>query len=632
MKYEIAEFRIDTALYRISSGDAPIPTEPKVFDLLVYLLQHRDRVVTREELFQEVWDGRMVSDATLSNHIKSARKILGDNGELQKTILTIRGRGYQFIAPVTVIPEGAEGTAGAEAPAPQPPAAAGRLANRVAPAWRWPVVIAGVLIPALLGWYIFAPLQAERSDSDLPYVVVVPFDVSGDVPDAWRPFADQVTRELIRNLRKISGLRVVPTPSAFTFKDNKSRDYIRRQLPDVRYVLDGVVSISAGNSLRITAELEDLRTERVVWDKAYDGRTDDTNLFAMQSSIAAAVSDSLKVAILAEERQALDEFPTSNLKAYEAYVAGRFQLDLVSHESLPRAIHMFDQAIALDPRFFDAHIARSDAYRQLFAYFEPPINMLQKVVDSIAEAQELRPDSADAWSSLGLTYVMSWRWKDAWIALNKAKRRDPTLAQTELGFALYYSGLGEPEKVKRALAEAERLDPLNAEMADWGNWALFMVGESKAARDWVDRKMQQHPDVGMVFSGAGVGAYIAGDFERAVKLAERGAELDGSPVALIMLAQAYGYAGQKDKVLPLLEKATAAGTYTCPYESAAAYLSIGNEERAMILLDEAIANRSNCLMFLRNDPRLKPIRRNPQFQRLLNRVGLDDVAVASYKR
>src|SRR5688572_31835151 len=106
MKYQIAEYLIDTARYRISSGDAPIPAEPKVFDLLVYLLLHRDRVVTREELFREVWDGREVSDATLSNHVKSARKILGDSGELQSTILTIRGRGYQFIAPVTVIPEG----------------------------------------------------------------------------------------------------------------------------------------------------------------------------------------------------------------------------------------------------------------------------------------------------------------------------------------------------------------------------------------------------------------------------------------------------------------------------------------------------------------------------------------------
>jgi DNA-binding winged helix-turn-helix (wHTH) protein/TolB-like protein/Tfp pilus assembly protein PilF len=630
MKYQVAEYIIDTARYRISAGDAAIPAEPKVFDLLAYLIRHRDRVLSREELFQEVWDGREVSDATLSNHVMSARKILGDSGELQKTILTIRGRGYQFIAPVEVIPEG--GRDAAEDQAPPLPPATDRVAKAVAPAWRLPLAIVGVLLfAALLAWGSFTYFQARPGPAG-PYVVVVPFDVSGDAPDAWRPFADQMTREVIRNLRKISGLRVVPTPSAFTFKDNKARDHIRRQLPDVQYVLDGVVSMSAGNAVRITAELEDLAKGLVVWDKDYEGRTDDTNFFATQSGIAAAVSDSLKVAILADEQRALDEFPTTNLKAYESYVAGRYQLDLVSHESLPRAIKLFEQAIALDPKFFDAYIARSDAYRQLFGYFEPPINMLQKVVDSLAEAQQLRPDSAEAWSSLGLTYVMAWRWKDAWIALNKAKRRDPTLAQTELGFALYYSGLGEAEKVKRALANADRLDPLNTENADWGNWALFMVGESKAAREWVEKKMQQHPDVGPIFSGAGVGAYIAGDFARAVRLAERGAELDGSPVALIMLAQAYGYAGQKEKVIPLLEKAASAGTYTCPYESAAAYLSIDDKERAISLLDEAVEKRSNCLMFLRNDPRLEPIRQHPHFAVLLNRVGLDDTAVGSYKR
>lgn len=634
MKYQIAEYIIDTTRYRISSGGAVIPAEPKVFDLLVYLIRHRDRVLSREELFREVWDGREVSDATLSNHVKGARKVLGDSGELQQTILTIRGRGYQFIAPVTLIPESVipqdAGAQGDETPAPQP--ATDHVGRPGVPAWRSPLAIAGaLLLVALLGWRTFASFQV-RPGSESPYVIVVPFDVSADAPEAWRPFADQVTREVIRDLRKISGLRVVPAPSAFTFRDNKARDHIRRQLPDVEYVLDGVVSISAGNTLRITAELEDLNKDRVVWDKNYEGRTDDTNLFAMQSGIAAAVSDSLKVAILAEEQRALDEFPTNNLRAYEAYVAGRYQLDLLSHESLPQAIELFDQAIALDPGFFDAYVARSDAYRQLFAYFEPPINMLQKVVDSLSEAQELRPDSAEAWSSLGLTYVMAWRWKDAWIALNKAKHRDPTLAQTELGFALYYSGLGEAEKVKRALADAERLDPLNTEMADWGNWALFMVGESQAAREWADKQMQQHPDIGPVFSGAGVGAYIAGEHERAVQFAERGAELDGSSVALIMLAQAYGYAGQKEMVLPLLEKAESAGTYVCPYESAAAYLSIGDQERAMTLLDEAVAKRSNCLIFLRNDPRLEPIRQHPHYQVLLHRVGLDDLAVASYKR
>src|SRR5262249_11889937 len=157
--------------------------------------RHRDRVLSREELFKEVWEGREVSDATLSNHVKSARKILGDSGELQKTITTIRGRGYQFIAPVTVIPEGET------QPAIVP------VARPAAPSWRMPAAIVGVvLVAALIGWRAFTssperPASAQQS----PYLVAIPFDVSGDAAQTWRPFADQVTREVIRNLRKISG-------------------------------------------------------------------------------------------------------------------------------------------------------------------------------------------------------------------------------------------------------------------------------------------------------------------------------------------------------------------------------------------------------------------------------------------
>src|ERR1044072_799487 len=161
MKYQIAEYTIDTARYRITHGDAVIPAEPKAFDLLVYLIRHRDGVLSREELFREVWDGREVSDATLSNHVKSARKILGDSGELQQTILTIRGRGYQFIAPVTVIPEG--GVVAADA-APGPQHAKNADRKPAMPAWRWPLAIAAVLlVAALIGWRALESTQVPPS-------------------------------------------------------------------------------------------------------------------------------------------------------------------------------------------------------------------------------------------------------------------------------------------------------------------------------------------------------------------------------------------------------------------------------------------------------------------------------------
>ena len=637
MKYQAGELIVDTDRFRISAGGTPVPIEPKVFDLLVHLIRNRERVLTRDELFQAVWDGREVSDATLSNHIKSARRVLGDDGERQHTILTVRGRGYQFVAPVIELRDDTEAPSdpGVASASPTPASAGARSPGpaRQRPRLGRVLAVAMLLVVATAAaWLGFAP-AVPSGRADPPSVLVVPFDVSGGAAETWNPFADQVTREVIRNLRKISGLSVVPPTSAFAFKGKKTREHVQAQLPNVRYLLDGTVSVAPDKRVRITAELEDLaKGGRVIWERSWESRIDDTSLFAMQSQIAAAVSDSLKVSVLADERRALGELPTANLPAYELYVAGRHELDRLTRDSLPRAIDLFNRAIALDPQFFDAYIARSDAHRQRFAYFEPPSEMLQAVVDSLAEAQKVRPDSAEAWSSLGLTYVMAWRWKDAWAALNAARRRDPTLAQTELGFALYSTGLGEAEKVKQALAAANRLDPLNAEMADWGNWALFMVGESAAARAWIEQKVRQHPDIGLLYSGAGVGASIAGDHDRAVRLAERGAELDGSPVSLIMLAQAYGYAGQKEKVVPLLDKAAREGTYACPYESAAAWLSLGDAGRAFALLDEAVAKRSNCLMFLRVDPRLKVLQGDPRYARLLLRVGLDDTAVAAYKR
>jgi DNA-binding winged helix-turn-helix (wHTH) protein/TolB-like protein len=649
MKYRVAAFTIDPARYQVSAGDSPVPVEPKVFDLLVYLMRHRQRVLTRDELFREVWDGREVSDATLSNHVMAARRLLGDNGELQRTIQTVRGRGYQFVAEVVEVPDTVPAAPDAGSPPAGEPAAgevaaAGSLPrSELAPSespspprarrsWLH-AGSAGALLAALatvIAWRGDAP-PAGGSDAR-PYVLVVPFDAAGDPTVASEPLADQVTRELIGNLRAVSGLRVVPAPSAFTFKADKSREHIRAQLPEVRYVLDGSVVAERDGRLRISTALEDLAARRVVWGEDYGARGAERERFALQSTIAAAVSRSLNVAVRADERSAMEQAPTADVRAYALYVAGRHELERFSHQSLPRAIALFDQAITQDPRFFNAYLARSEAYRQLFGYFEPPVRMMQSVVDSLAEAQALRPDSAEVWASLGLTYVMAWRWREAWTALGTARLRDPTLAQTELGLALYYAGLGEADAVQRALENANRLDPLNIETADWGNWALFMVGRHDAARAWADQKMRQHPDIGPVHSGAGVGASMIGDHARAIRLAERGAELDDSPLAMILLAQVYGYAGQHDRVAPLLQRAAAAGTYVCPYESAVAWLSVGDREQAFMLLEEAVDKRSNCLIFLRVDPRMQPLRSDPRFDALLARVGLDDTAVASYRR
>jgi DNA-binding winged helix-turn-helix (wHTH) protein/tetratricopeptide (TPR) repeat protein/TolB-like protein len=646
-KFRIGDYVVDTARYRISVGEVPVAVEPKVFDLLVHLIRHRDRVLTRDELFQSVWDGREVSDATLSNHVRSARKALGDSGELQQTIQTVRGRGYQFVAPVIEVVEDAGGAVIGTTPAPVPPTAPAPAPVTGSPdepprrRWRLALPLAGValLMAVLLVGARFLMAPSAPPELDRPYLLVVPFGVSDNATEYHRTFADQVTREVVDNLRKISGLRTVPHASAFHFRTDKTREHILESLPGLQFVLDGEVSVAPDGTLRITPRLTDLRRDVDVWSTPFTVHVDNRDFFETPAGIASAVARALKVEILGDEQRALAELPRIP-QAYEPYAAGWREMEKFTQESMHRAVEYFDQAIALDPDFIAAYQAKSDALRSIFAYFEPPQELLPVVEASLAAVLERDPDSAEALSSLGLTQVMAWQWREAWQNLNKARALDPTLAQTELGFALYYTALGENEKVKASLARAVELDPLHTELADWGTWALFMVGEQQAAREWGVTQMRQHPENGFVFCGAGVAAYLRGDPAEAVALLEHGVELSGrAPVALIMLAQGYGYAGQKDRVLPLLEEAERANIYMCPYETAVAYLSLGDEAsraKAVDLLYEAVEKRSNCLIFLRNDPRMKVLREDPRhaarFDELLTLVGLDESAVRSYKK
>jgi DNA-binding winged helix-turn-helix (wHTH) protein/TolB-like protein len=438
-KFRIGEYVVDTARYRVSHGDAVVPVEPKVFDLLVHLIRHRDRVLTREQLFEAVWDGREVSDATLSNHVRSARKALGDNGELQQTIQTVRGRGYQFVAPVIEVVEeaaSAAGTAPALVATPTPVAAPTSAAATPVPdptpavppvvssrpdqpprrPWRLalPLVVLALLMVSILfvgARFLQSPSTAQ-AEAGRPYILVVPFGVSDNATEYHRTFADQVTREVVDNLRKISGLRTVPHASAFHFRSDKSRDHILGSLPDLQFVLDGEVIVAPDGTLRVTPRLTDVRRDVDVWSSPFTVRADNHDFFETPAGIARAVARALKVEILKDEQRALAELPRVP-QAYEPYAAGWREMEKFTQDSMHRAVGYFDEAIALDPDFSAAYQAKSDALRSIFSYFEPPQELLPVVEASLAAELERDPYSAEALSSLGLTQVMAWKWRDA---------------------------------------------------------------------------------------------------------------------------------------------------------------------------------------------------------------------------
>lgn len=475
---------------------------------------------------------------------------------------------------------------------------------------------------------------APPAQDSRPYVLVVPLDISTTDNVAWQPFSDQVTREIIRNLRKVSGLRVVPAPSAFTFQNNKTRDHIRASLPKVQYVLDGVVSVESKGKVRIALTLEGLQNEnQLIWDDTFFTHENNTDLFGVQTDIAKAVSHSLQVAILDTEQASLDRLPTHDIEAYALYREGLEFQRLGTNQGFIDSIERFNEAIKRDPAFFQAHIEKAESFRQRMTYFEPPVDMERHVLAAATDAMAIDPDSAKVRSVLGFSYLQSWRWEDAWRYLNEAKSRDPRIGITHLGLALYYTGLSERQRAYASLAEADDQDPLNPEIAYWGSFIYAMFKDAEHGPEWAAQKLKLFPTITNVTINAGLLYSVLGQHAKAIELLDRGVKQSNrEPMALIFQAQAYARAGKVSEAREVLKEVEQYDSYVCPYETATVYAALEENEAAFALLDKAVGFRSNCLTFTGIDPRLAPLRNDIRFPRLLETVGLDKASMASYSR
>jgi TolB-like protein/tetratricopeptide (TPR) repeat protein len=502
-----------------------------------------------------------------------------------------------------------------------------------------------IIISGLLYVQLNNPMQEQISDpvqivtapattDQRPYVLVVPLDISTTDIAAWQPFSDQVTREIIRNLRKVSGMRVVPAPSAFTFLNNKTRDHIRANLPSVEYVLDGVVSIESKGNVRIALTLESLQNEKqLIWDDTFFTHENNTDLFSVQTDVAKAVSNSLQVAILDTEVASLNRLPTDDIQAYAIYREGLELQRLGTNQGFIDSIELFNAAIQLDPAFVEAHIEKAESFRQRMTFFEPPVDMERHVLAAATDAMAIDPDSAKVRSVLGFSYLQSWRWEDAWRYLSEAKSRDPRIGVTHLGLALYYTGLGERQRAYAALAEADDQDPLNPEIAHWGAFIYTMFKDAELGPEWAEQKLKLFPTTANVTINVGLLYSVLGQHSKAVELLDLGVkQSDREPMALIFQAQAYARAGKVSEAREVLEEIEKIESYVCPYETATVYTALDEKEPAFALLDTAVGFRSNCLTFTGIDPRLAPLHNDIRFPRLLETIGLDKASTASYSR
>jgi adenylate cyclase len=482
--YLFEDYGLDTDRRQLYRATSLVSVEPKVFDLLAYVIRNREHVVSKDDLIATIWNGRIVSESALTTCINAARTAIGDSGEAQRLIKTLPRKGIRFVG----IVREEEGKPAAVAPT--------------------------VTIPE--------PLHRSSTLPDKPSIAVLPFaNISGDPEQEY--FSDGITEDIITDLSKISALEVVSRNTVFTFK-GKAVDIgeIASRLK-VGHVVEGSVR-KAGGRVRITAELIDAGNDRHVWAERYDRELRD--IFALQDEISQAIVAALKGKLLLEEKRAIETRSTQNPEAYQLYLLARYyhtqygaRTLKIAHRFCLRALEIdpnyarawalaawcetilyffgkhhesgllaAERALSLDPTLAEAHAAKAQALHQLGRNVE--------AIAAHEESLRLEPESFDVRMSFAVTCMRLGRSKEAIEHYERAAQ----LVESEYSCLSLAAGchrwLGRHEEcesvARRALARVEReiaVRPDNGHAMTIGAIVLAYLGETERAKEWASRAM-----------------------------------------------------------------------------------------------------------------------------------------------
>jgi TolB-like protein len=477
VQFVFEDYVLDLDRRELSRGSKPIATGPQVFDLLVYLVQNRAHVVSKDNVLDAVWGGRIVSESTLTSHVNAVRKAVGDSGGEQRLIRTIARKGFRFVGDVSEV---------------QSPDGSSHANHESAGSNEAPV-------PALALPY-------------KPSIAALAFhNLSGDPEQDY--FADGVVEDIITALSRIRWLFVIARNSSFTYKGRAvDVKQIGREL-GVRYVLEGSVR-KAANRVRITGQLIDATTGAHLWAERFEGNLDD--IFELQDQIAMSVVGAIAPQLERAEIERAKRKPTGNLSAYDYYLRGMANLHLGTREAIHEALSLFDQAIRLDPDFASAYAmaAWCHFWRKVNGWMIDRPRETAEGARLARRAVALGRDDAVALTRSGHALAHLAGDLEGGIALlDRALVLNPNLAAAWFlgGFLRVWHG--ESDGAIEYFGRAMRLSPLDAEtyrMQAGMAMAHLFAGRFDMASSWAEKAFRDLPSFLMVVSIIAASHALAG--------------------------------------------------------------------------------------------------------------------------
>ena len=480
------EFVVDPASFELRRSGEVCHVEPLVFDLILFLAKNPKRLVTRDELVTAVWDGRIVSDATISSCVKAARHALGDSGSAQKIIRTVRGRGFQFVADVANDDEGvAELPAGDDAaPANRAPAIVVETSGKKRDGAGEDAAAAGDNGVLALD----TPLKLPKR----PSIAVLPFETLGEDAD-HRVFADGLTHDIISRISRLRWLFVIARGSTFTFRGaSDSIEQVARAL-GVRYVAHGTVRF-VGKRVRVGAVLADAVNRQELWADHFDRQIDD--IFAIQDEISNTIVQLLETEIEeAEQKRALYS-PPETLDAWSNYHRGLWHMHRFNKADFAQAEFYFDRACALDPdspRAF-AGLSFVNFQRHFLGLVPDHDEALARAFEFAEHSIDLDPKDPLGHMALGRALLMRREYDHSIDALETSIRLNPNLAPAQFSLSRSLMTAGVSERGIEAADIARRLspnDPMRFAMLSVRANCLAQAGKLDEAVSWVERAARQ---------------------------------------------------------------------------------------------------------------------------------------------
>jgi len=477
--YRFGPFELDTAKVELREDGQVRPVEPQVFALLALLVENRERLVSKDEIVEKVWDGRAVSEAAVASRVKSARKALGDDGKAQRFIKTIHGQGFRFVAEVKIAQGGA--------------------------------VIVTVERDATL-----CEGGARPADRSRPSIAVLPFRLVGDAgPHA--AMAEALPHELIAELSRLRWLFVTARGSSFRLRASDAEmDEIGRLL-GVRYCLSGTLEIDGAN-LAVTVELTDTRDGGVVWAERYAASIEAVH--QIRTEIRTRVLTALEIRIPLHEAALARLTVSEDLDAWSAYHLGLQHMYRFNRRDNAAAAARFEQAVALDPGFARAHAGLSFVHFQTaFMRYTGDLAGERSRARRFAErGLELDPMDPFIHFTMGRSFWLEGDLEGSLPWLDRCTSISPNYAQGIYARAWTESLAGRPLEGREHVDLAMRLsplDPLHYAMLGTRAFTHMALFEDAEAADWADRAARS-PGAHVLIAMIAVAAHaLAGDEVRA---------------------------------------------------------------------------------------------------------------------